>query len=36
MDACGEGGGREHERSGQEKGERVGWVKSETQIGIVV
>ena len=30
------GGGREHERSGQGKGARVGWVKSETQIGIVV
>ena len=32
----GGGGGREHERSRQEKEERVGWVKRETQIGIVV
>ena len=32
----GKGGGREHERSRQEKGARVGWVKRETQIGIVV
>ena len=29
-------GGREHERSRQEKEARVGWVKREIQIGIVV
>ena len=32
----GKGGGREHERSRQEKEAGVGWVKRETQIGIVV
>ena len=32
----GEGGGREHERSRQEKEARIGWVKREIQIGIVV
>ena len=35
----GRGGGereREHERSRQEKEARVGWVKRETQIDIVV
>ena len=35
----GEGGGereREHERSRQEKEARVGWVKRQIQIGVVV
>ena len=32
-----EGGkGREHERSRQEKEARVGWVKRQIQIGVVV
>ena len=30
------GGGREHERSRQEKEARVGWVKKQIQIGVVV
>ena len=34
--AEGGGGGREHERFRQEKQARVGWVKKETQIGVVV
>ena len=42
MDAYGLGegggkvGGREHERSRQEKEARVGWVKRQIQIGVVV
>ena len=32
----GEGGGRGHERSRQEKKARVGWVKRQIQIGVVV
>ena len=31
-----EGGGGEHERSRQEKGAQVGWVKGQIQIGVVV
>ena len=31
-----EGGGRNHERSRQEKEARVGWVKRQIQIGVVV
>ena len=30
------GGGREHERSRQEKEAQVGWVKRQIQIGVVV
>ena len=30
------GGGREHERSMQEKEARVGWVIRQIQIGVVV
>ena len=30
------GGGREHERSRQEKEARVGWVKRQIKIGVVV
>ena len=29
------GGGREHERSRQEKETQVGWVKRQIQIGVV-
>ena len=32
----GGGGGGEHERSRQEKEARAGWVKNQTQIGVVV
>ena len=32
----GKGGRREYERSRQEKEARVGWVKSQSQIGVVV
>ena len=32
----GGGEGGEHERSRQEKGARVGWVKRQIQIGVVV
>ena len=32
----GRGGGKEHERSRQEKEALVEWVKRQTQIGVVV
>ena len=32
----GKGGGGEHDRSRQEKEARVGWVKRQIQIGVVV
>ena len=40
VDGCiwmggGKGGGREHERSRQEKETRVGWVIRQIQIGVV-
>ena len=35
-DVGGKGGGIEHERSRQEKEARVGWVKRQAQIGVVV
>ena len=30
------GGGREHERSRQEKEAQVGWVKRQIEIGVIV